>query len=57
MENLSFLLPNSTPVILQEDKKEEQPLKKQITELASAKVDAFPLKKKFDEGKELYTEF
>ena len=57
MENLSFLLPNSTPVILQEEKKEEHPLKKQITELASAKVDAFPLKEKFDEGKKLYTEF
>ena len=58
MENLSFLLPNSTPVILQEDKKEEHPLKKQITELVSSKVDAFPLiKEKVDEGKELYTEF
>ena len=57
MENLSFLLPNSTPVILQEEKKEEHPLKKQITELTSAKVDAFPLKEKFDEGKKLYTEF
>ena len=57
MENLSFLLPNSNPVILQEEKKEdEQSLKKQITELTSAKVDAFPLKKKFEEGKELYTE-
>ena len=57
MENLSFLLPNSTPVILQEEKKEEHPLKKQITELTSAKIDAFPLKEKFDEGKKLYTEF
>ena len=51
MENLSFLIPNSNPVILQEEKKEEKnnSLKDQI-------VSAIPLADKVIEGKDLYTE-